>query len=307
MRFSLRQSVIICALLGLWTGNSLAAKLPVFVSILPQKYFVEKVGGDLVDVKVMVEPGAEPHSYEPKPQQMVDLAKSKIYFAIGVPFEHAWLDKFAATNEDLTIVHTEKGVELLPMLAYHHHDEGDHHKGEAKAEHDDKHGDHHQNGALDPHTWTSPTLVKIQTANILNALKAADPANSSQYETRAQAFVTEIDQLDKELTDLFSEKEGLQFMVFHPAWGYFAHDYGLKQIPVEIEGKEPKPAQLQKLIKHAREQGIKVIFVQPQFSTKSADLIASEIGGKVVPLSPLAEDWLANTHKTAKAFEAAVQ
>jgi zinc transport system substrate-binding protein len=296
---------------------SAADKLPVFVSIVPQKYFVQQIGKDLVDAQVMVQPGANPATYEPKPKQMADLSKTKIYFAIGVPFENAWLSKIAATNPDMRVIHTDHSIEKLAMEAHHHHDDhekGEHHgeekhgneKGEhhGKAEHDK---DHHEHTGLDPHIWLSPPLVKIQARTILAALQEADPAHRSVYEANFKAFAAQIDQLDADLKKTFAGKKGLQFMVFHPAWGYFAHAYGLKQVPIEIEGKDPKPAQLKELIQHARENNIKVVFVQPQFSTKSAELIAREIGGQVAFADPLAEDWMANLRQVADKFQAALK
>lgn len=296
MKISVKSFVVAVIFLGISAGNGFAEQLSLFVSIVPQKFFVSQIGGDLVDVSVMVEPGASPASYEPKPRQMAALADAKIYFSIGVPFEGAWLDKFAAANRDMLIVHTEAGIKKEPMLAHHH--DGDDGKS---APADEKHG------ILDPHVWTSPSLVKIQAKNILTALEQADPANAGTYAENYSDFIAKIDKLDADLRKTLAGKEGLQFMVFHPAWGYFAHDYALRQIPVEIEGKDPKPAQLQKLVEHAREHEIKVIFVQPQFSTKSAEIVAGEIGGEVVPLNPLAEDWFANMRKVAEAFQAAVR
>ncbi len=292
-------------------------KLPVFVTIAPQKYFVQQIGKDLVDVQVMVEPGADPHAYEPKPQQMVAISKAKLYFAVGIEFEEANLSKITATNPNLKVIHTDHGIEKLAMTAHHHHDDhekGEHHgeekhgheKGEhhGEAEHDK---DHHDHAGLDPHIWLAPPLVKIQARTILAALQEADPAHRSLYEANFREFAAKIDQLDADLKKTFAGKTGLQFMVFHPSWGYFAHAYGLKQVPIEIEGKDPKPAQLKKLIQHARENGIKVVFVQPQFSTKSAKLVAREIGGQVAFADPLAEDWMANLREVADKFQIALK
>jgi zinc transport system substrate-binding protein len=309
-------------MLTVFIGDGFASdKLPVFVSIVPQKYFVQQIGKDLVDVQAMVQPGASPATYEPKPKQMADLSKTKIYFAIGVPFESAWLKKIAAANPNMRLVHTDHGIEKLEMAAHHHHHDDqaeEHHEGEHhEAEHDhekEKHHeetahdkDHHEHAGRDPHIWLSPPLVKIQARTILAALQEADPAHRSVYEANFKAFTARIDQLDTDLKNTFAGKKGLQFMVFHPAWGYFAHAYGLKQVPIEIEGKDPKPAQLKELIQHARENGIKVVFVQPQFSTKSAELVAREIGGQVAFVDPLAEDWMANLREVADKFHSALK
>ena len=312
VRFFLITFSIVCFLPMI----SLAAgKLPVFVSIVPQKYFVQQIGKELVDVQVMVLPGANPATYEPKPRQMADLSKAKLYFAIDVPFENAWLKNIADANPNMRVIHTDHGIEKLAMKAHHHHDDEaeehheadhDHEKGEhhGEATHDE---DHHEHAGRDPHIWLSPPLVKIQARNILAALQEADPAHRSVYEANFKEFTARIDRLDTDLKNTFAGRKGLQFMVFHPAWGYFAHAYGLKQVPIEIEGKDPKPAQLKELIQHARESGIKVVFVQPQFSTKSAQLIAREIGGQVAFANPLAEDWMANLRQVADKFQAALK
>jgi zinc transport system substrate-binding protein len=283
-------------------------RLPVFVSIVPQQFIVQQIGKDLVVVKVMVEPGASPHTYEPKPRQMADLSKAAAYFAIGVEFEKVWLKKITAANPNLKVVRTDQGIEKIAMAAHHHedaeaHEEADeHHAEEAQG-----HADDHEQGVRDPHIWLSPPLVKKQAETILAALQEIDPAHARVYETNYRQFVAAIDELDAELKALFAGKEGLQFMVFHPAWGYFAHAYGLKQVPVEIEGKDPKPAQLEALIKRAKKEGVRVIFAQPQFSTRSADLIAREIGGQVTFADPLAEDWMANLREVAAKFKAVLK
>lgn len=281
-----------------------ADRIPVFVSIVPQKYFVQQIGKDLVDVQIMVKPGASPHAYEPKPRQMADLSKTMLYFAIGVPFENAWLKKIAAANPKMKVVHTDQGIEKIPMTAPHHHpEEKTHHK---EGEHDHEKGAH-AHEALDPHIWLSPALVKIQARTILAALQDIDPSHRSLYETNYNQFISGIDDLDTQLKTIFAGKQGLRFMVFHPAWGYFAHAYGLEQVPIEIEGKDPKPGQVKTLIAHARQEGIHVVFVQPQFSIKSAELIAREIGGQVAFANPLAEDWMANLREAAAKFQSALK
>ncbi|MGD9044453.1 MAG: zinc ABC transporter substrate-binding protein [Desulfobacterales bacterium] len=292
-------------------------KLTVFVSIAPQKYLVQQIAKDLVDVKVMVLPGADPHMYEPKPKQMVAISKAKLYFAIGIEFEEANLGKIVSTNPQIKVIYTDRGIKKIPMAAYHHHDEeGEHHeKAEVHKEGEHRHekgesaneDDHHDHGGLDPHIWLSPPLVKVQAHTIMNALQEIDPSHRALYESNFQQFVSQINELDAELKTILAGKQGLQFMVFHPSWGYFAHTYGLKQVPVQIEGKEPKPAQLKELIEHAKEKNIKVIFVQPQFSAKSAKLVANEINGEVAFVDPLAENWSANLREVANKFKSALK
>ena len=273
------------------SGAHAAEKLPVFVSIVPQKYFVEKIGAKLVDVSVMVKPGASPATYEPKPRQMVAISRTRIYFSIGVPFEKAWMKKISATHPGMRVVPTDHGINKIPLTEHRHQDEG-------------KHPEH---GILDPHIWLSPTLVMIQARTILKALQEVDPAHGPEYEINYKAFISQLSDLDVELKNTFSGVQGLEFMVFHPSWGYFANTYGLKQVSIEIAGKAPKPAQLKELIEHAKKNGIKFIFVQPQFSAKSAQLIAREIGGQVIFTDPLAEDWAGNLRAVARKFETALR
>lgn len=297
-------ALTVCLLLLLPAAEGKAEPVPVFVSILPQKYFLEKIGGIHVDVSVMVLPGANYHTYEPKPTQMVALSKARLYFAIGAPFEDAWLRKFASANPAMRIVHTDEGIERIPMEVHHHHDQVEAPKGKQPKKESAKE-EHH--GAEDPHVWLSPPNVKIMARNIASALSEADPAHRTQYDENGRRFIQEIDQLDAELKGIFADRKGLQFMVFHPAWGYFAKAYGLKQVPVEIEGKEPKPAQLKRLIEEARRDGIKVIFVQPQFSARSAETIAKAIDGQVVFADPLHPDWAKNLREQAARFKAALK
>ena len=293
------------AVLGLFwpTFGVRAEPVPVFVSIVPQKYFVHKIGGDLIKVMVMVKPGASPATYEPRPNQMVALSEARIYCAIGVPFERAWLKKITAANPKMLVVHTEKGIKKRPMKA-HHHEDGNHEtfeKGRGGP------ADDHQR-IMDPHIWLSPPLVKIQARNILNAFLSVDATNGNIYKSNYNKFIMELDALDAHIRGIFAGKgESAAFMAFHPAWGYFAQTYGLEQIAVEMEGKEPKPADLKDLIQDARARGIKVIFVQPEFSTRSANAIATAIGGEVVLANPLAPDWADNLKEMASKIRAALK
>jgi zinc transport system substrate-binding protein len=271
-------------------------KLTVFVSIVPQKYFVQRIGKDLIDVHVMVKPGNSPHTYEPKPKQMAALSKSKIYFSIGVPFEKAWLKKISSANPEMRVVPTDDGIEKLPVAAHQHEEEGYHEETKKHAE-----------GGLDPHIWTSPTLVMVQARNIMYALQQVDPAHISIYGVNYRSFISELVNLDIDLVNTFAGQRSRKFMVFHPSWAYFAKAYGLEQIPIEIEGKAPKPAQLMDLINHAREHKIKTVFVQPQFSTKGAKRIADEIDGYVIIADPLAENWHKNLMEVAKSFTVSMQ
>lgn len=304
----LRKSILTILLIsyGLLPSAWAADQLLVFVTIGPQRYFVQQIGKDRVDVQVLVEPGADPHTYEPKPQQMVALSKAVLYFAIGLEIEKAKLGKITAMNPDLRVVHTDHGIMKLPMASHSHPDMDDHqeqspvHAGEAHATGEDR---HHDQGSLDPHIWLSPPLVMLQARSILTALEAVDPDHRSVYENNYRAFMLQLVDLDADLRAAFDRLKEASFMVFHPSWGTFAHTYGLNQIPIEIEGKSPKPAQLMELIEHAQSERIKVVFVQPQFSTKSAQQIAKAIDGQVVVVDPLAADWATNLHRAAEEFK----
>lgn len=282
----------------LFAGLAAAAegeKLQVVVSIPPQQYFVEQVGGEHVTVAVMVAPGASPATYEPKPRQMAALSRAQVYFAVGVPFESAWLPRIQAANPRMRVVHTAAEIEKVPMAGHHH-------------EEDTRH-DHNENPreVLDPHVWLSPPLVKVQARSIRDALVSLDPVHQGDYDANFQRFSGIIDVLDDHLRETFADHQGMGFMVFHPAWGYFARTYGLEQIPIEIEGKAPKPAQLQALIEAARRRDIRVIFVQPQFSGQSAAAIAAAIGGAVLPADPLARDWADNLRRQAASIREALR
>jgi zinc transport system substrate-binding protein len=260
----------------------LFGKVNVVVSILPQKTFVKKIAGDLVDVTVMVSPGASPAVYEPKPSQMKKITKAQIYFSIGVPFEKAWLPRFKAQNPNMLLYDTSKGIKKLPMQEHHHN----HHQ--------------HSSSTLDPHIWLSPTLVKIQAKNIADALKKIDPKHKTVYENNLKKFEQEIDELDVRLVKILKPCQGKAMMVFHPSWGYFAKDYGLEQIPIEVEGKEPKSKELVNIIHEAKEEGVKIVFVQPQFSKRTAKVIADSIGAKIVEADPVATNWAENLIQIAK-------
>jgi zinc transport system substrate-binding protein len=289
MRKVLLVGVVCCCFVV--AGIAWAEPIKAFVSIAPQRYFLERIGGNLVQVTVMVEPGASPHTYEPKPRQMVELSKTRLYFTIGETFEQAWLEKIRNANPGLVIVRTEAGIEKIPMTAHHHEGEN---------------GNDH--GIKDPHIWLSPPLVMLQARNILQGLLQVDPAHRDIYQANYKNFIIELVDLDAELISALGARERARaFMVFHPAWGYFALAYGLEQIPIEVEGKEPKLAELERLIQKAKERGIKVVFVEPQFSTKSAATIAGALGGQVVVVDPLSPEWSKNLREVAAKFKDALR
>lgn len=263
--------------------NFVYAQTNIIVSVLPQQTFVEKIGGDKVKVTTMVNPGSDPHSYEPKPSQMQDLSNAKIYFPIGVEFENAWLDKFASQNKNMKFIDTTKGISLLEMK-------------------NDEHAHEHA-GGKDPHVWTSPSNVKIIAKNIYDTLAEFDSDSKEYFKSNYTKFIEEIDQTDKKIKDMLSAlPKNSVFMVFHPSWGYFAQEYNLIQLTVEVEGREPKPRMLQKIITEAKEENVKAIFAQLEFSDKSAKVIASELNIKVIKVTPLAANWSENLIQMADAI-----
>lgn len=281
-----------------------AGPLTVFVSVPPQKSFVEKIGGERVSVQVMVGPGANPHAYEPKPSQMKALTGAAVYFAVGDPFELVWLDKFRAANPAMRVVETQAGIERMPMEE-HHHDGDAPRSGKKGRDHHDGHEADHAGELLDPHIWLAPSLVRLQAERVRDGLIMADPDGRAYYEERARAFALELDALDAELKAALADRAGASFLVFHPAWGYFARDYGLIQVPIEMAGKEPSPRELKQLAEQAKAKGYPALFVQPQFSRRTAETIAKAVGAQVIEADPLAEDWAANLRAVALKFKEA--
>ncbi|CCO23361.1 metal ABC transporter solute-binding protein, Zn/Mn family [Maridesulfovibrio hydrothermalis] len=293
-------SYIITGLLILACQTAQAAPLQITVSIVPLEYFVKKIGGDLVEVNVMVRPGSSPATYEPQPRQMAGLSKADIYYAIGVPFEQAWLPRFKSANKNLDIINLGDSVVKVPMQSHFHNENKRTHRSEAGH----KHNGHDENFLADPHIWLAPQLVRILSLEIKETLTEKDHANAATYTKNYFNFAREINQLDNELLSLFAAaKKRSNFMVYHPSWGYFARSYGLNQIPIELEGKDPSPKELTQIIDFARKKSVAAIFVQPQFSRKSAQAIAASIGAKVLTADPLAADWAENLRKAAKAFQ----
>lgn len=265
----------------------------IFVSIIPQAYFVERIGGEFVNVNVMVGPGQNPATYEPTPRQMTNLSNAQIYFRIGVPFELIWIDRIQANNPSLRIVDLRQGIPMREIEAHHHHDK----------EQDE---DHSADKTKDPHIWLSPPLVKIQAQTICDTLKEIDPDHASLYEDNLNDFIKDLETLNQEIKSAFQSLQNREFMVFHPAWGYFADTYGLKQVPIELEGKEPTAKQLNEFIEYAKEHNVKFIFVQEQFNQSNAQKIAEAIGGTVISMDPLAKDYLDNMNKITSSITQAL-
>ncbi len=280
-------------------GDDVAApadgRIRTFVSILPHACFVEKIGGDRVRVRVLVEPGQSPATYSPTPQQVARLAESQLLFSAGVPFEESLLPKIRSSLPKLKIIDTLAGIETRTMLVEH--------KCSGKGDHDHT----HHKGEKDPHVWLSPLLVKKQARTICNALSELDPEKKGTFEANCTAVEKELDALHAELTATLAPLKGREVFVFHPAYGYFCEAYGLKQTAVEVEGKAPSAKQLAELIDSAKKRNVKVIFVQPQFSTRSAKSVAGAIGGAVVPMDPLARNYLKNMKDMAAKVKKALK
>lgn len=269
-------------------------KITVFVSIVPQQYFVQQISNNLVNVQVMVPPGASPETYEPKPAQMAALEQTKIYFSIGVPFENVWLKKITAINPELRIINTDSGIEkrLLEKLTHDH-------EPPLAVDRQKQSKEPHSGEIPDPHIWLSPPLVMMQARLILLGLQEVDPDRRDIYAQNYLSFLMKLVELDDKLRSILADARGKRFLVFHPAWGYFADAYGLIQIPVEVEGKSPKPAQLQKVVEYARQHALNIIFAQPQHAERNAEQVARAINGQVILADPLALDWEHNLIEAA--------
>lgn len=302
---------------------SVSAKSPVNVqvSILPQQYFVERIGKDRVNVDVLVKPGKSPAIYSPSPDQIKTLMASDIYFRIGVDFENGLMGKIESVA-GLKIVDTREGITLRNMEAHSHegetagHAKGKDHDGEDHDHDAEDHGheaDHHGEPGhpahigKDPHIWMSPDNVKIQAYTIFQALAQMDPEGREAFQANYDAFVKDLDALDLRLKEVFKPLQGENLFVFHPAFGYLTDRYGLRQIAVETMGKAPKGKDLSNIIKLAKKEKTRVIFVQPQFDRSAAEKIASAINGVVVSIDPLAYDYPANMETMAKTIAGALK
>ncbi|MCX5675290.1 MAG: zinc ABC transporter substrate-binding protein [Planctomycetota bacterium] len=285
-------------------------KIQTFAAVLPQAWFIRRIGGPHVDVDVLVGPGQSPHTFDPTPRQMARLARARLFFAVGWPFEKRLLEKAAAVNPNLKVIDTLEGVPLRWLTPAEIAADAGSEKvsGTLSRRVPDTFSDPAppaappgqapapaaRAGQPDPHVWLSPRCAKIQAATIAKALADADPARAEEFRKNLAAVQQDLDRLDARLAAALAPLRGKTFFVYHPAFGYFADAYGLVQAPVEIEGKEPGARQLAALIARAKSEGVRVIFVQPQFSARSAEAVARAIGGAVVPIDPLAGDYEAN-------------
>lgn len=255
-----------------------ANKPVVLVSIAPYKYFVERIGGDLVETSLLVPPGASPHTFEPTAKKIVESSKANIWFRIGEPFESQALPALKHHNPKMKIVDLRNGIDLIC-------------EGAGACSH-----------GADPHIWLSPRLAAKQAQAIAAALQQELPQERQTLENNLQSFVADLQKLDQANQKLFANIKKRTILVSHPAYGYFSKDYGIVQLSIETEGREPTPKHVQKVLEQAREEGITTVFAQSQHSLRGAQRIADELGGKVVLLDPLSQDYLENIKKTAEAF-----
>ena len=296
-----KMSWIFCALLLACAvpGMALAGKMQVAVGVAPVQHFAKKIGGDLIQTIVLVPAGADAHTYEPKPSQMRAIASASVYLSTGLEFEEAWEPRLKSANTRMVFVHTDAGLKKLPMPEHHE----EHHKGAVSAK------GHHEEDEMDPHVWVAPSQVRQIVTKIADAFAKADPTHAKVYAANLAAYLKEIDALDVQLKGLFSgiPADKRTFLVFHPAWGYLARDYGLTQSAIEYEGKEPSPKRLAAIVSQAKAKNIKAVFVQPQMSQRTASTIAQAIGARLIVADPLAENWETNLLNVAKGFRQALQ
>ena len=259
----------LAALISCGGGSETPGTIGVAVTILPQAEFVDSVGGEKVEVTVMVPPGADVHVYEPTPGQMLAVSRASMYVKVGsgMEFEMVWMNKLEAANREMLVVDSSRGIRMFEA-------------GES--------------GGGDPHIWLSPLNAMTMVRNICDGLIEVDPENRVYYERNRDAYLGELDILSKAISNELGRVGKKQFIVLHPAWSYLARDYGLEQIPIEVEGKEPSGKDIVRVTELAREHDIDVVFAEPQFNPQSADVIADEIGGRVVFIDPLARDYIDN-------------
>ncbi|MBD3197457.1 MAG: zinc ABC transporter substrate-binding protein [Candidatus Lokiarchaeota archaeon] len=264
----------------------------VLVTIVPQAEMVEYIGGEYVDVTIMVPVGESPHSFEPTPEQMIKVAQATAYFKVGsgVEFEIAHMDTILEQNSDLRVF---DGSDEITVVSF------DEHYGK-ETHHDDEEEHDHDHSGTDPHIWTSPVNFKKMAEVVYNGLIDIDPDHQEDYYNNYQKYISMLEDLHKNVSNLLKPYEGKSFMVYHPAWGYFGDTYNLKMIAIEDEGKQPGPTGIAAIITQAKDENITVIFVAPQFDTSSAETIADEIDGNVVFANPLMSNYIETITKLAE-------
>lgn len=252
-------------------------KLNIVVSVIPQIYFVKKIGGDSVNVSAMVPDGRSPETYEPLPTQMKIIKNADIYIGVGMEFEKVWSDRFKGANPNLKIIDLSTSLNLREIA------------------HSDNEPSGHQHGKYDPHIWMSVALAKDEAKQICEILSHLSPENAQKYNENLKKFLEEINQLDISIKQIFAMPDAQKsFVVYHPAFSYLAAEYGLDEIALEADGKSPKTKRMMEIQNLIRQKNIKVIYIQPQFSKKRVLALASDLKLRVLELNPLAEDWEKN-------------
>ena len=247
-----------------------------FVSILPLKYFADKIAGEGWKVEVTVPPGVGPETYSPTPRQIMRLGEAQAYFSVGyLGFEQAWLEDFRSSNPQLQVFPTSKRIDLI---------KDEHHQDEHKS-------DHVHLQVVDPHIWSSPKTARLIAQNIFDGMMIIDPSNGDAYQKNLNVLMAAIQKVDSTVTQLLAHASSKKFIIFHPALGYFARDYGLEQLAIEFEGKVPSPKHLQNVIETAKSQNIKLILIQKEFDIENAEIIAKETGSKILQIDPLDYNW----------------
>jgi len=266
------------------SGNENDGKPVITVSILPQKTFVEKIGGDDFKVNVLIPPGSSPAAYTLLPSQLKDIANSEVWFRIGyIGFEHSWKEKIQQANEDMQVVDLSEGLDLI-------------------AENKVQHGDHFHAEGVDPHVWLSPQLVKRMAKKITDVLSDLKPERTSEYRSNYMEFVKEIDRLDIEIKNSLRPYKNRKIITFHPSLSYYARDYGIEQISLESGGKEPTPQHLTRVVKLAKEENLRVIYIQSEFDRDHARVFAEEIDGEIIQVAPLDPHWAENLREITNIF-----
>jgi zinc transport system substrate-binding protein len=290
------------AIPGLGNGKPVVA-----VTMIPHAWLVRQIGGEHVEVITLVQPGESHETYQPSDAQVSQLMQADAYFRVGVAAEQGPWFQSLRDSKKLKIIDLRRNVPMLEMTEPHHHDHDHAHDDHDHAHHDHDHGHAHAPAdkayeGKDPHIWLSPRLLKIQAKTVAQTLAKLDRAHQAYYQAGLQSLEKRLDDTDAMIRTTLKPVEGKAFFVYHPAWGYFAHDYGLRQIALEQEGKEPSDQELTKVQQQAKQEGAKVIFVQPQISSQSAEAVAQAIGGRVQQIDPLEENIPANLVEAAKAI-----
>ncbi|MCR6587394.1 metal ABC transporter solute-binding protein, Zn/Mn family [Campylobacter insulaenigrae] len=268
------------------------AKPIVSVSIPPQAFFVEKIAKDSVEINVLIPQNSDEHNVEFKPQVLKKLEESKIYFLADLELEKILEEKFKNTLKNVKIVNINQNIELFEDEDH----EEEHHN----------HHEHHEHGK-DPHVWLDPILVKIQAENISKALSEVFPQNKAFYEENLKVFLKELDELDEKIKAKLQSIKKNEFIVYHPSWAYLAKRYNLIQIPVQIDGKEPKAKDLQNLILLVKEKDIRIVFIQPGFPESAIKTLAKELNAKIISINHLARNWDEELLKSVDALNLALQ